>query len=297
MNRRRIAFLGPLGTVSEESVRHFLKDSVEEYDFIPYRNVADCFLALDSGDADWVVAPIENAIEGSVNLHMDLLIHENKLPIQAEWVYPSIQNLIGRRSEITMNGPRIEGIKKIVSIPVASAQCRKFLATSLPDAELESASSTAEGVRLASESVEPGVAAIGTRLAAEIYGLDVLAADITDHGNNFTRFVLVGNERPKLPPTHAVKTTVIVHLAEDQPGALHQLLSAFAWRRINLSKLESRPTKRRLGSYFFYIDIQLSRDSVLLQSAFSEIEALGFRLRVLGSYPTFPYNSASSQEE
>ncbi|MBC8081316.1 MAG: prephenate dehydratase [Gorillibacterium sp.] len=289
---KKIAFLGPKGTVSEEAVRHFLRGTEQMYSFIPYKNVADCFQATESGDADWMVAPIENAIEGSVNLHMDLLIHENKLPIRAEWVYPSVQNLIGRNKEVTMKGPVIEGISKIISIPVATAQCRKFLSAALPDVEQESASSTAEGVRIVSQSEGQGIAAIGTKLAAEIYGLDVLAADITDYPNNFTRFVLVGSERPKLPPSHVTKTTIVVNLAEDHPGALHQLISAFAWRRINLTKIESRPTKRRLGSYFFYIDIELSLDSVLLQAAFSEIEALGCQVRVIGSYPTYSYQPA-----
>lgn len=134
--------------------------------------------------------------------------------------------------------------------------------------------------------------AIGTKLAAQKHGLDIMAERVTDHDNNYTRFVLIGHEPVNIPrePDH-VKTSLLVTLPEDAPGALHQVLSAFAWRKLNLTRLESRPTKKRLGSYYFYIDVVETVDSVLLTAAMAEIEALNCQVRVLGSYPCYTYPS------
>jgi prephenate dehydratase len=278
---KRIAFLGPKGTVSHESTAHFFKGM--ETELIPYSPISNVFQATLRGDADYSVIPIENTIEGSVRLHMDYLITESDLPIQAEWVYPSVQNLIGRRSE----SGDISTIRKIISIDVAIAQCQQFLKEKLPNVEYEYVSSTAQGIKLVKEANDPTLAAIGTRLGAAEYGLDVLAENITDHDNNYTRFVLVGPEKLDSKSADSMKTTITVTLPEDFPGALHQFLSCFAWRRINLSKIESRPTKKKLGSYYFYVDIEASLDSVLLPAALAEIEALGCQVRILGSYPTY----------
>lgn len=283
---KRIAFLGPAGTVSQESARYFFAEG--SYEFVPYSLMSDVFAATAAGTADYGVVPIENTIDGSVKHHIDLLVEEDGLPIQAEWVYPSIQNLIGLKSA----GPGAEpyaGVRRIVSKDVAIAQCHDFLRSKLPNAEFEYVSSTAEGVRIAKESSDPSVAAIGTRMSAELYGLELLAENITDHDNNYTRFIVIGKEKPQLPHSEHQKTTILVTLPEDYPGALHQVLSAFAWRRINLSKIESRPTKKKLGNYYFYIDIEMSLDTVLLPAALQEIEAIGCQVRILGSYPSFSY--------
>jgi prephenate dehydratase len=250
--------------------------------------MSDVFAATAAGTADYGVVPIENTIDGSVKHHIDLLVEEDGLPIQAEWVYPSIQNLIGIKSAAPGAEP-YAGVRRIVSKDVAIAQCHDFLRSRLPNAEFEYVSSTAEGVRIAKESSDPSVAAIGTRLSAELYGLELLAENITDHDNNYTRFIVIGKEKPLLPPSEHQKTTILVTLPEDYPGALHQVLSAFAWRRINLSKIESRPTKKKLGNYYFYIDIEMSLDTVLLPAALQEIEAIGCQVRILGSYPSFSY--------
>lgn len=291
---KRIAFLGPVGTVSQESSQYFFGDLGVE--LIPYKLISDVFQAADGGEAEYGVIPIENTIDGSVRLHMDWLIHQNELPIQAEWIYPSIQNLIGFPGDASETGaPDWSRIKRIYSIDVAIAQCRQFLKGKLPHAEFEYVSSTAQGVKLVKESGDPSLAAVGTRLAAEMYGLSVLAENITDHDNNYTRFVLVGRKKPPLPEPELHKTTITVTLPEDFPGALHQVLSCFAWRRINLSKIESRPTKKKLGSYYFYMDIEASMDSVLLPAAIAEIEALGCQVRMLGSYPSYTYRNEKSE--
>ncbi|MFK7694240.1 prephenate dehydratase [Paenibacillus sp. HJGM_3] len=283
---KRIAFLGPAGTVTQESTRHFF--AAQQVEYVPFTLISEVYAATLSGDTDFSVIPIENTIEGSVKLHIDTLVEGGELNIQAEWIYPSVQNLIGRR---TAGSAGLSGIRKIVSIDVAIAQCRQFLKAELPDVGYQYVSSTAEGVRLVRQSDDPSLAAIGTKLSAELYGLDLLAENITDHDNNYTRFVLVGREKPVLKPTEQQKTTILVTLPEDYPGALHQVLSAFAWRRINLSKIESRPTKKKLGNYYFYIDIEASMDSVLLPAALAEIEAIGCQVRLLGSYPSYGYTS------
>ncbi|WP_438444303.1 prephenate dehydratase [Gorillibacterium sp. sgz5001074] len=292
---KRIGFLGPVGTVSHEATVYFFQG--EDHEFIPFKLVADIFAAASEGRIDLGVIPIENTIEGSVRLHVDSLVHEESQPIQAEWTYPSVQNLIGHGSELMGpdgSGPAYGQIRKILSIDVAIAQCRQFLGEKLPQVEFEYVSSTAEGVRLVRDHPGEGLAAIGTSMAASMYGLERLAHNITDHHNNYTRFVLVGKEAPSLRAADAYKTTILVTLPEDFPGALHQVLSAFAWRRINLSKIESRPTKLRLGSYYFYIDIEGSLESVLLPAALEEIEALGCQVRILGSYPCYPYSATHS---
>lgn len=295
---KRIAFLGPEGTVSQESARYFFADA--PITLIPYRLIPDVFMATVSGDTDLSVIPIENTIDSSVTLHLDWLVHEVDLPIQAEWIYPSIQNLIGNRTELEQTNTGGEAgiyanIRKILSIPVAIAQCQKFLRSQMPHVEFQHVSSTAEGVKFVKEHPNEGLAAIGTSLAAQLYELDIIAEKITDHHNNFTRFILVGSQPPDLKPSAMIKTTILVMLPEDYPGALHQVLSAFAWRRINLSKIESRPTKKKLGSYYFYIDIEAALDSVLLPAAISEIEALGCQVRILGTYPSYSYETVKTE--
>lgn len=283
----KVAFLGPSGTVSEQSARQFLAPLACE--FVPCKQISEVFLATANGLTDYSVIPIENTIEGSVSLHMDWIVHEVDLPMQAEWVYPSIQNLIGH-STLFADGEDWSRITKVISHPVIESQCGKFLRDTLPHAEFEPSNSTADGVRAVSRSADSTVVAIGTRLAAEIYGLQILRKHIQDHDNNYTRFVLVGHRPVEgLPVTERQKTSMLITLPEDYPGALHQVLSAFSWRRINLSRIESRPTKRKLGSYYFYIDIEASIESVLVPSAIAEIEAIGCQVRVLGSYPSYEH--------
>jgi prephenate dehydratase len=287
--RKSVAVL-PQGTVSDEAAHYLFPDG--DVDLVYCKMISEVFLSTASGQTDWSVIPIENTIDGSVSLHMDWLVHEVDLPIRAEWVYPSIQNLIGSLEELRSDngeGWDPSRITKIMSHPVAMAQCHQFLRARIPDAELETLTSTAEAVRTVKANPGKGWAAIGTTLAARDFGLDVLESGVTDHDNNFTRFLLVGQAPLERPETQLRKTSILITLPEDYPGALHQVLSAFAWRRINLSKIESRPTKKKLGSYYFYIDIELSLDTVLLSAALEEIEAIGCQTRILGSYPSLPY--------
>lgn len=294
----RIAYMGP-GTFSEESARHVFGD---QFDYVPYRFISEVFMSTVEGTTDLSVIPIENTIDGSVSLHMDWLVHEVDLPIRAEWVYPIEMNLIGWAPEghpadhaIGLTGDHskarpdidLSHIRKIITYPVAYAQCRKFVQEHLPHAEFSEAASTADGVRIVSELQDPSVVAIGPGASAQLYGVPVLASKIQDLSNNYTRFVLVGRQQPELKDSQLRKTTILVTLPEDYPGALHQVLSAFAWRRINLSKIESRPTKKRLGNYYFYIDIEADLESILLKSAIEEIQSIGSQVRIMGTYPSY----------
>ncbi|WMT40113.1 prephenate dehydratase [Paenibacillus sp. D2_2] len=291
----RLALL-PEGTVSHEAVLRLFGD--EPVELLHYKQISDVFLATVNGLTDYSVIPMENTIEGSVSLHMDWLVHEVDVPMQVEWVYPSVQNLIGRRSEFVDADDSVDysKVSRVLSHPVAMAQCMKFLKSHMPHAELENVGSTAEAVELVKHNPGEGWTAIGTMIGAKRHGLDVLASKVTDHDNNYTRFVLIG---PKPLPTiedgAQMKTSILVTLPEDFPGALHQVLSAFAWRKLNLSRIESRPTKKRLGSYYFYMDVLAALDAVLLPSAIEEIEALGCQVRVLGSYPSYSSKVLNSE--
>ncbi len=298
----RIAAL-PSGSVSHEALLHILGD--QPIEIIHHKMIADVFLSTAQGKTDYSVIPIENTIEGSVTLHMDWLVHEVDIPMQLEWVYPSIQNLIGRRSELVSEGSGSSDadqtldysrIRKVLSHPVAMAQCHQFIRSTLPKAELEHVGSTAEAVQMVSQNPGQGLAAIGTSLGAQKYGLDILADRITDHDNNHTRFVLIGN-RPIVVEKEAdhTKTSMLITLSENFAGALHQVLAAFSWRKLNLSRIESRPTKKKLGNYYFYIDVLAPQDSVLLKAAIEEIQALDCQVRVLGSYPCYEYNLAKAK--
>lgn len=285
---KTIALL-PAGSVSDEAARHLFGQEGLVWKY--HRLISDVFMSTVNGVSDYSVIPIENTIEGSVSLHMDWLVHEVDLPIQAEWVYPSIQNLIGSRSSLLNESGELDlsRVKKVISHPVALAQCLQFLRTNMPGVETEHVSSTAEAVRIVSKDPDSGVVAIGTLTAAKNNKLDVLADKITDHDNNYTRFLLVGDKPYEERKSALHKTSILVTLPSDFPGALHQVLSAFAWRKINLSRIESRPTKKKLGNYYFFIDILMPQEEVLLSSALQEIEAIGCQIRVLGSYPSFTY--------
>jgi prephenate dehydratase len=279
----------PAGSTSDDAARHLFNGA--EVDYRYHKQIADVFLSTANGITDYSIIPIENTIDGSVSLHTDWLVHEVNLPIQAEWVYPSVQNLIGSRAEVEDEGgkPDYSRIVKVLSHPVAMAQCTQFLRDNIPHAEREIVSSTTEAIRLVKENPGSGWAAIGQKSGARLHGLDVLQESVTDHDNNFTRFLLIGEKAFTLKQSDKTKSSILITLPEDYPGALHQVLSAFAWRRINLSRIESRPTKKKLGNYYFFIDIEMSMDTVLLPSAIAEIEAIGCQVRVLGSYPSFKW--------
>lgn len=279
---KKLAFLGPHGTFTEQAARSFARE--QPFSLVPYPNIIEILNAVHRGQADYGVVPMENSIEGSVNMTLDWLIHEVDLPIMGELALPITQNLLVAKRDQPLP---LSAITRVLSHPQAIAQSHNFLREHLPQAAIEYTNSTALAAQMVSEHPEEPWAAVGTGLNVEIYPLEFAREQIQDFSNNFTRFVLVGSEPLDMPSSDREKTTILVNLPEDFPGALYQVLAAFAWRKINLSRIESRPTKKALGSYYFVIDIEQKMDEVLLPGAFAEIEAIGCQVRQLGTYPFY----------
>jgi prephenate dehydratase len=282
--RLRVAFLGPRGTFSEEAL--LSQPDLAAGELVPIRSIPEVIAEVDQGRVEVAVVPIENAIEGSVNATLDTLAFESspELMIQREIVLPIDMHLCARP------GTQLSDVTAVVSIPHATAQCREWLARKLPGVNVQAANSTAEAARDVAET-KPATgkaakggarAAIATSLAAKLYGLEVLAADIEDHPDNETRFVVIG---PGIPArTGHDKTTIVVFQNQDRPGSLLGILQEFAARAVNLTKLESRPTKRGLGNYCFFIDCEGHISDELVADVLRNLAAK-HDVRFLGSYP------------
>jgi prephenate dehydratase len=272
----RVAFLGPAGTFAEEALRASAPAGVEE---IPYPSIFEAVMGVQSRAVDRAVVPIENSIEGSVNATLDALAHEaTGVRIVEEVDHPVHQTLIAPA------GVALGDVTRVMSHPQATAQCQRFIADSLPGAEIVSTASTAEGVRVVAESDEPW-AAIGPRLAADLYGGAVLAERIEDHPDNLTRFVWLAQEGTE-PPAPATKTSVVFWGFNDRsPGALMRVLAEFADREINLTKIESRPRRVAIGHYMFFADFEGALGDARVDQAVEALQARVEVLRVLGSYP------------
>lgn len=222
---------------------------------------------------------MENAIEGSVNTTLDILTFEvENVQIVREIVHPIRHRLIAR-TLLPLNE-----IERIVSHPHAHAQCRKFVRENLPRAEIVAANSTAEAVLIVSRTDEKW-AAIGSVLAAESYGCKVLADDIEDIEDNQTRFVILAKNPAPQDFDRPYKTSIVCSIAHDQPGSLLQILQEFANRYINLTKIESRPSKKGLGDYVFFIDMEGKKEDPQIESALKCLECKLQRIKLLGSYP------------
>ncbi|MGH3442336.1 MAG: prephenate dehydratase, partial [Nitriliruptorales bacterium] len=238
-----VAYLGPPGTFAETAAGLVAND--EEIRAFP--DVPDVLRAVEVGDADRGVVPIENTLEGPVSVTLDALAFDVDLLIEGELEIP-IQLVFAARS-----GVAIGDVELVRSHHVALGACRRWLARNLPDAERQQSSSTARAAELVAASDRPE-GAILNPLAAERYELDVLARDIADRDGNVTRFVVVSDRVPQ--PTGWDKTSLVVFIEENRPGALLQLLEIFAERDLNLTKIESRPTKEELGEYCFFVDVE-----------------------------------------
>jgi prephenate dehydratase len=272
----RVAFLGPSGTFTEQAL--LSQPDLAAGELVPMRSIAETIFEVDAGRAELGVVPIENAIEGSVNETLDTLAFEasEHLFIHREIVVPVDLNLCAKP------GTKLSDVKTVVSIPHASAQCRDWLATKLPGVEMQAANSTAEAARDVARSRVGGRAAIAPSLAAKLYGLEVVAAGIHDHPDNSTRFVMVGHGVPARSG-HDKTTVVVFQTHQDRPGGLLTILQEFNARGINLTKLESRPTKRELGSYCFFIDFEGHLSDELVADVLRSLAAK-HEVRFLGSY-------------
>lgn len=271
----RLVYLGPPGTFTEEAL--LALPASRDAELTPLGTVPDVVAAIAAGRADAGLVPIENSIEGSVNVTLDALAFGVGIQIQAEIVRPIRHALLG------VEGTPLEIIGDISSHPHATAQCREYIARAVPRARVHAANSTAEAARDVASLKDPTWAAIGTALAGELYGLAVLADNIEDRPENASRFVLIGKER--IAPTGADKTSVVCFIEKDRPGSLLAILHEFSDRQINLTKLESRPTKERLGEYCFFIDMEGHADEPPVKYAIDSLRTKILEVRVLGSYP------------
>jgi len=273
MSTKRVAFLGPPGTISEEAALRY--DPTAQ--ILPFASVAAVAAAVDSGMAEEGVVAIENSIEGSVTDTLDILIHESHLSIRQELVLPVGHCLLVRP------GMQAADVKVLLSHPQALGQCRRFVERCFPKAEIVAALSTAAAVdeMMARENT----AAIATRRAAELYAADILARDIQDRSDNLTRFVVLAETDH--PPTGNDKTSLAFSFADDRPGLLVSAMEEFSSRDINLTKVESRPTKERLGEYIFLLDLAGHRSDATVAETLKAVEAQASFFRIFGSYPRY----------
>ena len=277
----KVGFLGPKATFTELAVMKVFPGFETE----PYRTIPECMDAVVDEKVELAVVPVENALEGSVNITLDYLTHVVQMPIVGEITIPIKQHLMVHPD----NADNWQEISKVYSHSHAIAQCHKFLHTKFKDIPSESVSSTAAAAKMVMDQPELNAAAIANELAAKEYGLAIVERNIHDFDYNHTRFVVLTKQNldfQEISGSTHYKTTLMVTLPSDMAGALHQVLSAFAWRKINLSKIESRPMKTGIGNYFFIIDIEMKLDEVLIPGAMQELEALGCSVKMLGSYPS-----------
>lgn len=272
-----IAHLGPRGTYSEMAAEAV---AGPEDTLRPLPSIPATLAAAEAGDADVAVLPIENSIEGGVSATLDLLIHDTDLRIGREVVVPIRHILVGPE------GATLDGIHTVMSHPQALAQCRRFLDARLPGAEQVAALSTAGAVQAAVERGDPGVVAIGPEPAHRLYGGVVVADEIQDNPSNLTRFVVMAAD--DAAPTGDDKTSIGLTADADEPGVLEKIIRPLAEAGLNLTRLESRPTKGWLGTYVFLIDFEGHRDDPTVRDVLERMGERAETLKVFGSYPRFP---------
>jgi chorismate mutase / prephenate dehydratase len=267
----KVAFLGPEGTFTQAAVLKHFGSSVRA---LPLPAINEVFHEVEGGIADFGVVPIENSSEGTVNHTLDMFLN-SPLKICGEVELRINHHLMGRMNTIA-------DVKRVCAHIQALAQCRGWLDEQLPDVERVAVSSNAEGARRARD--ERGTAAIASSAAAEIYGLELLANDIEDRADNTTRFLVVG--RKLFSPSGADRTTLLVSASDtDDAGALFRLLEPLAEHRINMTRIESRPSRKRKWDYVFFIDVEGHVSDVPLAKALASLEKRASLFKILGSYP------------
>ena len=271
----RYAFLGPEGTFCEAALRTL--PAADKVEHLPCVSVADALDAVRQGEAGGAVVPLENSVEGSVAETLDELAGGEPLQIVREVLLPVTFALLGRP------GTSLAEIRSVTTMPHAEAQVRGWLRRELPSARFVAAPSTADGARAVGAGEAD--AAVAAPLAAERYRLEVLANDIADAPGAVTRFVLVTRPGASPAPTGADRTTVMAFIADDHPGALLELLTEFAVRGVNLTRIESRPTGVGLGRYYFSIDAEGHIAQARVAETLAAIRRECADVRFLGSYP------------
>ncbi|MBE9009184.1 prephenate dehydratase [Pseudanabaenaceae cyanobacterium LEGE 13415] len=274
-----IAHLGPHGTYAEVAALKYLswltQTTHDTALLCPYPSIAQSLEAVAKQQAHFAVAPVENSIEGSVTMTMDALWRLDNLRIQHAIVLPIHHALLSIAE-------RLDEIQTVYSHPQALAQCQNWLDRHLPNVQLIAANSTTEALQHLGENQT--IAAISSQRAAQLYSLPILAAPINDHPENCTRFLVLSLDASK----GGSRTSLAFSVSANQPGVLVKPLQIFAEREINLSRIESRPTKRSLGDYVFFMDLEADIREAAMQSALSELASCTETLKIFGSYDVLP---------
>jgi prephenate dehydratase len=267
----KIGVLGPRGTYSELAARAHYGDQNE---FVYYPTITEVEKGVERAEVEIGVVPLESLREGSVGETLDVLAWGN-VKIKEEIVLPISISLL------VLPGTKLEQISQILSHPQVLAQCREFL-QELPNVELVEVSSTARAAEQVAKAGKPQIACLGPKSLAQIYSLEPLLDDIQGE-INLTRFLALS--QTDSPPTGYDKTSIVFYTAEDRPGILWEILGEFATRKINLTKIESRPSKRALGDYLFFLDFEGHREEEKVKEALEGVRKKTAMLKVLGSYP------------
>ena len=280
-----VAYLGPKGSFTH----HVALESFEDGELRPYDSITEVMKAYESAQVEYAVIPVENSIEGSVHETIDYLFHQARFQAIAEVVYPIKQQLLAVKQD--------QSIEVIYSHPQALAQGKAYVQEHFPQARLEMTTSTSYAARYVSQHPELPIAAIAPLEAKDEYGLEVVASNIQEMDQNFTRFWILG-QRP-FEGSHslkkaACKDSLAITLPSNIAGSLCQALSTFATRGLNLTKIESRPLKTALGEYFFIIDV-VDADESLFASAYQELEYLGASIKTLGHYLVYVLNDNETE--
>ncbi len=282
-----LGYLGPAGTFTEQAVLG--ESDLAGLAMRPMGSIVEVLRAAERGEVTYGFAAIENMIEGSVNATIDTLAFESDtLLIQREVVINVNLNLL------VNPGVALTDIKCVRSHPVAYAQCRRYLADGLDAARVEATNSTADAARELAQSGRRDAAAIAPMRSAEVYGLHVLATDIEDHPENQTRFVMVGRDDIPAASGHD-KTSVLIYQHRDSPGSLVGILQEFAARSINLTRLESRPTRKGIGDYCFLVDCEGHIDDEVVGDALRNVHMKQGNVKFLGSFPSV-YGTTEQKE-
>ena len=282
--------MGPTGTFTEAALTS--QADLAAATLVPLTSAPEVLTSLDDGTVDYGFLPVENAIEGAVNVTQDALAFDFDFLIQREVVI-NIQLDLMALPETVAEG-NLSAIHTVLSFPAALAQCRAFLHAKLPEAQIEAATSTALAARRVGKERLAGVAAIASPNAAQIYGLETVTAAVEDHDDNQTRFLLLGRNR--VPPASGNdKTSIVVFQQQNEPGSLLGILMEFEARRIDLSRLESRPTRRGLGEYCFLLDFEGHIGDEVVADCLRALKMKQRDVKFLGSFPAA--NDSSSSRE
>ena len=271
----KIAFLGPQASFTQLACSQIFPD----HEIIPQSSILDCFNAVFDDEVEKAVVPLENSIEGTVSMTLDYLYDFDGIHIETEVVMPIAHHL--------MIHPDAENFDTIISHPQALAQTFHFRQDHFKNVETRDFSSTAAAAKLVSENPQEKWAAIANSYAAKLYGLKIIHQDIQDFEQNHTKFIVISKKSNLLQlefQKTSEKTSLLITLPEDHAGGLHQVLSVFAWRKMNLSKIESRTLKTGLGNYFFFINISNEWHPILSENALEELIAIGASVKFLGHY-------------